>query len=213
MIRYPTDNRFRAAALSYAKGRLEQGKTFASLLLETIDFQRGDLSAQVPDGYSPQQTVEFERAHLVREGIPRRITVGNLSGIAFPVPTADKDLTMSVCKMLETPESYGLLENSLAIPQDAWLKTAKSRIVTYESDVYHLLTHDERNEASVEQAIREAYHFPTFIGAVGRAEEISRRYSSMRMVVTLDELRMFAQSVKLLFVSAYDGEGYLCWRG
>lgn len=213
MMRHPEDDRLRAVAVSYVKDRLEHGKTLSSLLLETIDLQRGRFSAQVPDGYSYQQTLELEKGHLIPAGRPRRITVGSLSGIAFPAPNADNDLVISVCEVLTATDSCCMMENYLATPGDPWLQRAKSRIATYDLDVYHELTHDDGNETAVGQAIREARHLPTFVGAIGKMSGVERTHLPRQRAVTLEELRVFAHSVRFLFVLAYDGEGYLCWQG
>ena len=93
---------------------------------------------------------------------------------------------------------------------DPWLRRAKSRIVIYASEVYHLLTHADLDENIVREAIRESKSIPIFIGGVGT---VSERASSMtsRASISAEDLRAFANSLSFLFVLAYDGEGYLCW--
>jgi hypothetical protein len=211
MITHPQDDSARSVAIRYVKSQLGCGKTFSSLLLETIDFETGYFSSLVPAGYSPTQIIELDQGHLMEGGRAQPIRVGNLSGVALKTLNADKELANCVRQMLESPKSYCLLENCLTIPQDAWLQRTKSRIAIYDLDVYHLVMHDDKNKASVEEAIREARHLPTFVGTVGEAPEIDQICASKQIVITLDQLRVFAKSVKLLFVSAYDGEGYLCW--
>ena len=213
MTQYPQTDSARSVAIAYVQRQLAQGKSFSSLLLTSLDLSGGGtFIALTPDEYSQNQVVELDLGHIIGVGTPRRIRVGNVSGIAHPTPNADGQLTELVSQLLEGPDYYCVLENPLAASQDTWLARAKSRVITYESDVYHLLTYTERDEVSVGEAIREAHSLPTFTGAVGKAPGASESFLSKRKGVTLDELRAFASSVTFLFTLAYDGEGYLCWR-
>ena len=207
---YPTSAR--SSAANYLKGQLQRGKSFASLMLETVNFETGNFGVLVAEGYSDKDLVELERGHLFGQGIPKPVNLGNLSGVAVPIPSADAELVDFVSQKLGASSGrYCLLENYLAAPQDPVLRSARSRIAVCGSDVYHLLLHKDNRGDSIANAIREAHSLPTFLGAFGRVAD-SARYQSMRITLSLEELRELAASVDLIFASAYDGEGYVCWQ-
>lgn len=207
---FPTGDKVRSTAASYMKGQLQRGKKFASLVLETLDFEHGEFGVLVADGYSEKDLVELDTGHLLGEGPPRRLNVGNLSGVALLKPTADAELADFISEKLQASGRYCLLENYLAAPQDPVLRKARSRIAVCGSDVYHLLVHEDSRTISVANAIREARSSPTFLGASGAVADTTR-YQSTGINLNMEELRVLAVSVDVVFVSAYDAEGYLCW--
>ena len=207
---YPTTEQARATALSYLKRQLQRGNQFASLLLETLDLHNGHFEVLVANGCSGNDLVELDRGHSLGKGPSKPVTVGKVSGIAFLTPSADSELASLLSQKLAVPGGYCVLENSLAAPQDPVLQSARSRIVACGSDVYHLLLHSDSQRVSAQDVIREAHSAPTLIGASGQVADLVQ-YQSNRVSLSLEELRVLAISADLVFASAYDGEGYLCW--
>lgn len=204
----------RARAVEYMENQLRLGKTLASLLLRTVDFRRGSIASLIPAGYGSAELLEFEKGHLESTGIPQRVQLGSISGLALQKVNAKDDLTELIATALKRPGGYCLLENSLALSSDPWLQRAKSRIAIHETEVYHLLTSNDRDRIAIENAIGDASRSPNVCGcgACGRLAEALAVSSSGQVVLSTDDIKALASSAEYLVVSAYDGEGYLLWR-
>jgi hypothetical protein len=116
-----------------------------------------------------------------------------------------------VTKLLQDQESACILKNSLANAGDPWLHRAKSRFVTYGTEVYHLILNSDRLEDDIGLAILEARKIPIFIGAVGRVAAENMPSILTHKTLTTEILNTFAVTVNCIFVGAYDGEGYVIW--
>lgn len=210
MMSPPHSGAIGSHAVSYLLKQLKAGKTFASFLPSAVDLYEGTISSLVPEGYSPAALSEFEAGHVASIAAPKTMTVGSISGTALPKPTADEELSRIIAGSLTAPNSYCLLENSIAVSGDPWLLKAKSRIVLHGEEVYHLLTSTCESESAL-VAIREARRSPTLSGAVGHMLKRTNIVGKESVLAT-QELQSIAQGVQWIFVSAYDGEGYLIWH-
>jgi hypothetical protein len=216
MIHNLDNGHIHSRAADFIDSCLAEGKTLASLARESVDLSTGTLTSVVPKEYVGNQVGEFDRGHLLGEEIDvktsRQISLVSSAPMSIRTrPGSDRELAQILSKRLEGDDSCCMLENYLASPGDPWLRRAKSRIVIYASEVYHLLTHADLDKDSVRQAIRESESIPIFIGGVGTvAERLSCLTSGAS--ISGDDLRTFANSLSFLFVLAYDGEGYLCWQ-
>lgn len=205
------DETTRASAIEYIWEQLRQGKTLAALVLRSVNFSKGTVASLVPDSYGPLETSEFDRGHVIDQGGRQTIKVGTISGIAVPKANVRKELAELICTLLDS-EGLCLLENPLARVGDSWLNRAKSRLATHGTDVYHLLTAADCDAAKVCTAIIESSHPPVSWGALGRIPTGRLVCGAEGLTLTTDELKRFAETVRCLFVSAYDGEGCLVWR-
>jgi hypothetical protein len=204
------DQYVRAKAVEYVRGTLQKGKTLAAMLVKYIDFLQGTVVALTPVPLSAKETPEFDRGHLPSNQDSRlRITVGDLSGAAYPKSNANEQLVDLIEQSLGLQKDICLLENSLAAPKDPWLNRAHSRIAIYDNEVYHVLTSGDRSKNSISAAVREAHAPTVLVGALGR--EVLNCPASRRFDVSKEDLRKFAQLSQCVFVSAYDGEGYIVW--
>ena len=76
-----------------------------------------------------------------------------------------------------------------------------------------LTNQNESDAAKVCAAIIESSHPPLSWGALGQIPTDRLVSGADGLTLTTDELKRFAETVRCLFVSAYDGEGCLVWRG
>jgi hypothetical protein len=198
-------------ALDYLVSQLKRGKTFAHLLAERTDFTRGKVVAMTHSPLDDKELVEFQLGHSYRshsEGFA--ISLGTIQGTAMAKPNSNSELVSEIKKFLSVEKRACLLENSLAAAHDPWLRRAKSRILTYNSDVYHVLTSNNVDQDDISVAIKEASNADMLIGALGSIWE--NLTSSQAFDPGREDLAKFAQEASSVFVSAYDGEGYLVWN-
>jgi hypothetical protein len=213
MMTYLKDAIVRASAIEYMCRTLGQGKTLASLILRNVNLQEGTITVLIPDLYKSIEISEFNRGHLIASnGRQQRVKVGQISGIALSKVNVGDELVEFVSNLLGSPNSFCILENSLAAVGDPWLERAASRLATSDREVYHFLTSTDHDVVSVHAAVRESRHLPMSWGAVGQVPTKLSSASGRRIVLTTDEVKEFAESVRCVFASAYDGEDYLIWR-
>jgi hypothetical protein len=212
MTRYFDDESSRGTAVDYLRSQLRQGKTLAAFLLSGVNFQQGRIATLTHTALTMKEALEFGQGHeSPAQDSMRKLTVGRISGVACPKPSANKQLVEMIEEVLGQGDSICVLENSLAEPGDLWLKGAKSRVAIYDSEVYHFLMPVDRNETSVTDSIREASGPTNLVGALGRAPVGINFSSSRRFALDRKDLEECARLSQCVFVSAYDGEGYIVW--
>jgi hypothetical protein len=209
---YIHEESVRAAAVKYARRQLAHGKSLGKLLLKSVEFGKGDIAILTPAPINSAQIVKFDEGHAPPAQVaPKRITIGDRTYVAIPKENAYDQLADVIGKFLENPEDLCLLENSLAQAGDGWLQRAKSRVVINGADVYHVLFNVDRDGETVSNAIREADGLPIFLGAVGRSPEGMFARNTPFNSISTEQLVNFAETVRCVFVGAYDGDGYVLW--
>jgi hypothetical protein len=203
---------FVLTAVKYIRRQLGQGKSLAKTLLETVDFEQGDIITLSPTPLSPTEAMQFERGHTPQTPTkPERIKIGDSFYLAVPKTTAYEQLAETIYDELTTRRSVCFLENYLAEAHDGWLQRAKSRVVTHGNEVYHALLSADRDKDNIVAAIRE-WHLPTCIGALGSMNEETSAHIASARIITTGQLTAFAETVQSVFVGAYDEEGYVVWN-
>jgi hypothetical protein len=126
-----------------------------------------------------------------------------------PIPNTDALLGVEIRTFLDAgKERLCIFEDASAEPSDPFLKFIDTRFLTFERSVYHVICPDDSDEQILKTIGRA--HSWLFIGVMtsGPLEwEISSR-----PVLTLDEIRIFAENSVRIILGAYDGEGYITWN-
>ncbi len=105
-----------------------------------------------------------------------------------------------------------IFENEAASASYPWLQTAKSRVMTYEEEVYHLVLSGNAADSEITEAIREAGSIaPPTIGALTPWLGNSVPSDPIGELAAGD-LAAMARMAQAIMVRAYDGESYLIWR-
>src|SRR5437868_9278588 len=99
----------RTGAIGHFWQGLGKGKTLASLVLRTVNFQRGTVDSLVPDSYRRNEILEFGSGHATGSGNGRSIRIGNVSGLAFPKVNVRDELAGLIYRLLDA-ESFCLME-------------------------------------------------------------------------------------------------------
>jgi len=210
MMKYLTEPDVRDEAIDYLKEQLANGNTLATLLLETINFQAGNVAILSPVTLGSAQLLEFNWGHASQkpeDGI--QLTIGDRSFSAYPKAGVEEQLAPVIKDWLKKKEYVCLLENELARAGDPWLEHANSCIVLHGAEVYHAVT--QPNGTEILRALGEARSLPVFIGAIGPQPVIPICAVSGHGTVSHEQLKQFAESVSCTFAQAYDGEGYVVW--
>lgn len=203
----------RSSAVEYMQRQLGEGKFLSKSLLATLDFEKGEIIALSPAPLGPEESVQFDSGHTPqRHAKPERIKISGAYYLAVPKANASEQLVEAIHAWLQSIENICILENYLAEAHDSWLQSAKSRVVSNGNEVYHVLLNADRDKKKIDAAIREWDHLPTSVGVLGSmAEKVSSQIGLVK-VITTEQLTVFAQSARSVFVGAYDGEGYLVWN-
>jgi hypothetical protein len=208
-MHYVNHESSRSAATNYMKRVLTQGHTLAKFLLQSVKPQVGTIVILSPSPLDSSQALEFDSGHFPQE--PVSATIGGLPGAISPIADSDDQLASLIGQLLEAPDAVCLLENSVASAGDPWLQRAKSCVVTREREVFHVLFSEDNTEDKIAEAILEARGIPVFIGALGRLTSETAKSISTQKAVAAVALESVAETARLVFVGAYDGEGYVLW--
>jgi hypothetical protein len=189
---------------------LARGNTLAKLLLQHSILRGGSLSILSPDLLDPSQILQFDSGHFPQE--PVQGTVGGLPGSISPVADSDDELVRLIYDRLELPDSVCVMENLIARVSDPWLRQAKSCVVTRDSEVFHVVFKEDHLRDKIAYAISDARRGPDFIGAVGPIDAEMAKVIKEQKAITTSDLERIAEGPWLVFVGAYDAEGYVIWQ-
>jgi len=188
---------------------LTQGHTLAKFLLQNFTPQGGTISILSPEPLDPSQLLQFDYGHFPQDPVPA--IIGGLPGTMSPVADSDDEFVGLISELLEAPDSVCLMENSSSRAGDPWLRRARSCVVIHGSELFHAAFHEDHTEDKIADAIREARRIPIFVGAVGRITSETAEAVQKEKVITMGALKGFAETARLVFVGAYDGEGFVLW--
>ena len=199
----------RSAGIRYMKHVLSQGHTLARFLLKSIKPQGGIMFILSPDPLDPLQVLQFDSGHFPQE--PVSATIGGSPGTMSPVADSDDEFIRLISELLEAPGSVCLIENFFASAGDPWFQRVKSCVVTYDGEVFHAVFSEDHTEHMIADAVREGRGIPILVGAVGRIASETAEAVQREKVITTSALKSIAETARLIFVGAYDGEGFVCW--
>jgi hypothetical protein len=199
-----------SAALLYMESILAKGNTLAKFLLQSVKAQEGTVLILSPDVLGSSQVLQFDSGHFPQETVPG--TVGGLPGSISAVADSDEDFVRLIYEQFETPDSVCVMENLIASHGDPWLQRAKSCVVSHGSEIFHVVFNEDHTEDKIDDAISDARRIPVFIGAVGRLTTETTHSIQRQKAITTSDLQSIAQTAWVIFVGAYDGEGFVIWK-
>jgi hypothetical protein len=206
------------AAIDFIKKeRLAVGHTLANLLLDTLDLDSGRVSVFFPAGLSVDELEhdfeggdrlpfppESEWIHYVQDD--------GLKMVMAPIPKAESDLIEIALAHVRASEGHlCILENPLASRGDPWISRAKTRVLFFLDEVYHLAQGTSVGERGIREALTEAETAWETIGALTSLPP-EKAISARQRKLTLEQVKLMAERTVKLFTVAYDGEGYLIWH-
>lgn len=201
----------RAIAIEFLTGRLSTGNALSRCILSSLNFNAGCITAVSAVPTNSMDFSDYAHGHPETAEAPQKVTIGEAPYTVWPIINARIELAGIIGTALKSDGDLCLLENALARVGDGWLAGTKSRLVFSDSEVYHALLSAQSDPETVIQALAEAESFPTFVGAVGRSTWAANM-TTLPGSITVQQLNEFAQRASVVFVGAYDGEGYLVWR-
>jgi hypothetical protein len=201
------------AATAFIVERLNDGNTLAKAMLETLSLAQGCVTTFLPRNVIPESLEDFASGGKlptppVSEWKSTKVAGETL--LMIPVPTTDSLLVAEIKNyLLQAKDHVCILEDALKMPGDAVLRRVSNKLATYNTEVYHLLFHEDAQEERILGALNNAKSLPTFIGAL--TEWPSELLGIKPRVLSLGHLQTLAARTNKLFVGAYDGESYLLW--
>jgi hypothetical protein len=188
----------------HVRGTLAEGKTLSSLVLSVVDLGTGRIDALVPRGVPAESVTDF-RSPLVPEPILLQLPGRQVVEVAPPL----RALAARVASLMsQMSEPVALFEDAQSRPGDAWLDTIRTSHMTYDDEIYHVVTDLTIGEETIYETMCNVSLWP-FIGFV-----INEAGSYMRghhQAASMQTLKSLAQRVTTIVVGAYDGDGFVVW--
>jgi hypothetical protein len=180
-------------ALSWMRNAFAQGKRLSSALSAREDLDRNSPVTYLPEGMQDETLHQFE------------------FGKRLPWRTIAEHLVSYCTQFLETDaRAVMLAEHAMARQNDPWVARSPDSLLFCDDEVYYYAAH-ESSRIHVEaccNAIFSAY--PPAIAVLSRIPE--------RMTLPVDGesisedlISRIATSANVIFIGAYDGEGYIRW--
>lgn len=204
-------------AKEYISDRLTLGKTLASILLQTCNIEKGQVTTFLPSYIAKKTAKEFETGKLKPDPNQKLVTekyrISCLNGSATPVPTTDFYLVSLIHSYLNKKENnLCIFEEANSKPTDPFVLSGKmeTRFLTHKDEIYHFLLNQDNKVETIEQTISFADAW-LFIGIMTSLPQ-EMTFSLKKKKLTLKELKILSERTEKIIIGAYDGEGYLIWH-
>jgi hypothetical protein len=177
--------------LAYLQGELDKGKTLASIVMDSVDLDRGDLLGILPKNVTitPDQNLSF--GGVIRHGSPKDY-LGKM--IHEHLHSQDNALVV--------------LQDPYGSPGNSWIDNTQLRVFTYRSEILFLLSQRDINR--VVDALRTSSGYPSLgiLTSSGKQEH----HTQVRGNLSRKDLAGFVLRMQMVFVGAFDNESYVMWR-
>lgn len=192
-------------AVEYVRSRLQYGHYLAGAVASRLGQFQGAASTYLPEGLPAAAVEDFRSGGKVTHGVSWTSPNGSVTVGVGNTYSALADLIES--HLNESAGNAVVVENANAKRGDLYLARLKSRLACYDDEVVHLLVPGD-SRADIETTIRESKSIPTFIGVFSK----SPSEAAVSRDLTQGQLDEIAASASLVFVGAYDGEGFVVLR-
>jgi hypothetical protein len=198
------------AGIDYVRRRLSGGKALSRHLLAGQNLDGGSVVACIPAEADPERTEQFDVGHA-RESPEDSVAFTSASGTRWRMtrkPNADAKLVDSIAAFLgEATDALCIFEHGLARRTDPFLERASFKVAFYGDEVYPFAAAGD-DHVRIGDAIRGATTaYPPLVGALTHGD------LSTRADLGQTALASIAATAERIIVGAYDGEGYVIWRG
>ena len=198
-------------ALDYVTYCLQNGKTLAKFLLDRRDLDQGIVSTFLPPAVPLDEINQFHRGGKFPTP-PEAEWIRTRDSVIVPIPINDSHLVERVRRfLLAGRDSFCIMEDFNARPTDSCLRRRSTSFVTFRDEVYVFLSSASCGNGPIERALKETRSIPFSLGTLTSTPADGSIILGDKMDLTVGQLRALAERTEMLFVGAYDGEGYLIW--
>jgi hypothetical protein len=181
-------------AVVYLREFLGEGNSLSARLLD-LPLERGLVRTYLPQSLNPGDLKNF-----------------TLGGLARRKDTAPKLLETISRYLAAAPKSrLAVFEDALARNSDPFLRSARQRFVSYEGEIYYVVSANRADKSTIIETTRRARSF-RFVCVLTESDEIdpTSLFQGQRIPRTvLDEL---GRKTHMIIVSAFDGEADIYWQ-
>jgi hypothetical protein len=182
----------------------------SKFLSENFKFESGTIRTYLPPGVPLETIHQFEFGGKLPQPIERIKVAG---GYAVPIPNLDVALVARIQAHLTAYDSaFCIFQNGVLRPNDPALRRLPpTHTLICEDTVCHYLNSSDKDLPDlIGKTIKVARSGgpPYLVGCAGKSAPVSSFQGEAIKSETLEE---FAQRVDVIFLGAYDGEGFLIW--
>lgn len=193
--------------LPFLMDRLAGVNHLSDILLKTIDFETGAFFTLVPEGSNLKRLHEF-KVGLV---LPQNPILGYLKGDGTTsmyslVPTIEREFADEISNILNREGLVAIFDDVTRDPTDTDSDSAPYKYIN-DNKVYYML---DRNSASSDSAYLCLRRSKTFWHSLGVISKVNLQLDDRNL--TDEALKDICANASLIFVGAYDGEGYIFWE-
>ncbi len=205
----------RPDALRFVKKRLKYGHFLSNYILHTIDLESGYISTALPENGNTENIYNFEYGGIIPqppESEWRRVTAKDGSkSIMVPVHTMISHLVDTIQLFLKNGNGrICIIEDDVANATDSYLKTTKTKYVTSQNTVYHLLLDGNHSKTYIKEIVRKAGSF-LMVGVL-TSLPLGTEIRFTKHMITESTLKDLAKRVDKIYLLAYDQESYVIWH-
>lgn len=204
------------AGLTYIRERLAGGRTLSRLLLDGLDLAGGTTWAYLPPAMSDVQATRFAEAGLTRlaTGTPPDVFERPDGRWEAVYNVAESFIAAQVGAFLSQElRGVAVWEDPESHTEDPWIRDhPEEPLLFLGEEVYIALSHSTANPTAVAAglAVMSAWWGSPAVFAALPAEAL-QPFLTLRTGIAGEQLHPLVEHCRLLFVAAYDREGYVLW--
>lgn len=180
--------------IKYIRSRLVNNKAL-STRLQGIPLEEGTVITHLPLKVEQKKIFDFSCGGLNKLGGQNEFLYRKI----YEYLSQDEDESFS---------KYVIFEDQEADPDDKWIKREEPNYFYLGKDLYHFISDKEVKIDEIKRSMSLAYSH----SLLGIMTALEHEYPLNKSQEVSDlVIRKLANNVKIIFVNAYDGEGYLIW--
>lgn len=195
-------------AFIYFKDTLKDGNTLSLELLRSLDFDQGNFFTLLPLDADTKKIYEFQLGGiLLQNKIQENFDETGKKSYFSWTPTFKIELAQLIIEKMRTNINLAcIFEDILRAPKDSNLFFDLYGM-QYLNEVYYCLN----SNASTEEIVTGINRSNAIWHQVFILTETINPISNQKQI-NLDEIKNFCLRTRLLFIGAYDGEGFVFWE-
>jgi hypothetical protein len=196
--------------LKYFKETIDNANELSSKLLKIINFKNGCFFTLLPDDANFQCMYNFKNGGVLVQNPEEKYLISGRIASYSVIPTIRECLSKLILNKIKSNNNISCIFDDILRSSNQKLQMDLFRTygLHYENEVYYQLVKQTISEDLIKKCLRKSNAFWHSLCVLTRAnfKDIKNKELSLAKI---DEVCLKSE---LIFVGAYDGEGYIFWE-
>jgi len=197
--------------LDYFKDRMNGGNCLNNILLENIDLNKGSFFVLLPKKHNHNHLYDFKYGGILPSNPIEDIYITSLNSTfkGEKINSIAIEIASYIHKIITFNNNFTCIFDDVnsTYSENDYDPVFLSHGVHYKKEVYYVVTKAGSSAELIHKCLRYSNAFWHSLGVI-----IDKKIDFIKKEISLQNLQDICENVKIIFVGAYDGEGYVFWE-